>query len=88
MIEDFDGINKSTLDVISENMESLAQLVNYCAINKKYYTTMEYCVVKYVYVIFTLQEDIKTSRQVIKTCELAVQDEYLVNMKSKKNWYW
>ena len=57
--EELDGVHNVILDGISDSMSSLVQLGKCVAINEEDTTTMSYCVIKYLYEPYTLQEDQK-----------------------------
>ena len=75
------------LDVISDDMASLLQLVWYGSINAEHPTIMFYYVIKYLSEIYTLQEYQTISGKVSKSGEPVVKSEYISILESKTNWY-
>ena len=80
-------MHKVVLDGISENRYSLVQNVKYGMINTIDPTTMVYYVAKFLSEPYKLQDNKTVDKQVIKAVELIVKTDYLIIMKSNKNWY-
>ena len=85
--EDFDAVNKVVLDGISDNMSALVQNGKYGAINNEYPTTMGYYVVRFLSEPYTLQDEKKVDKKVMKSGELIKKAEYISIRKASTNWY-
>ena len=85
--EDFDAVYKVVLYGIIENVYTLVHNGKDVAINTSYITTMGYYVVKFLLEPYTLQDNNKFEKKVIKTGENMVKVRYLCINKSNTNWY-
>ena len=69
-------------------MASLVQSINYGDMNKKYFTTMGYYVIKFFSGVYTIQEENTCDRQISTDGKIFVKAHYLICMKEKTNCYW
>ena len=67
-------------------MSALVKDGKYGAINTVDPTTMGYYVVKFLPEPYTLQDDRKIDKQVIKLGKLIIKSECMCKMKSNKKW--
>ena len=75
--EDFNDNYKVVFDGISENMDLLVHTGKYGVINTTETTKMEYCVIKFVSDVYTLQDDTICDGQISASGRLIVKSQYL-----------
>ena len=76
-IDSFEYIRQFSIDGISDNMYLLVQSGKYGVINTTETTKMEYCVIKFVSDVYTLQDDTICDGQISASGRLIVKSQYL-----------
>ena len=72
-IEAFEEVQRVVLDGINENMASLVQPGKYGTMNMTDTTTMGYYVIKFVFIVHTIQEDTICDVKISADGELVVK---------------